>query len=139
MSSFRAIYWRIGSLSGATLLKKTNPRPFSGHCLPVVPYLGVGLTHPCWYFVWLDLVQVFCMLSQPLWIHLFLFPVMSGKQCFAVVLFYLWLFKSLYSFYDDLWALGGSVSDIDVPFMAQHTTVSEWTLGISFFKTKKNI
>lgn len=34
----------------------------------------------CWDFVWLEFVEVLCMLSQSLWVHMCTYPAVSGKQ-----------------------------------------------------------
>lgn len=64
-------------------------------------------TSPCCKFDWLTLLQVLCMLSQPLWDHMCTCPTLFKRRCFFVVTYCLWLLKSFCSlFHNDLWAWG---------------------------------
>lgn len=61
----------------------------------------------CWDFVWLELIQALCMLSQSLGIHVF-WPVVSGRCCFLEDIHNLWLLLSFhFLFHIDPWSLRG--------------------------------
>lgn len=56
----RLICWKMASLLGTASLKKTDSPSSSSHQSPIASQIGVGLhkplLHPCWNFVWIDLV-----------------------------------------------------------------------------------
>lgn len=98
----RAMDCRMGSLSGATLLKKTNPTSLSSRSVPVVPYLGVGLheslSHPFWefFFFFGSILHNWSVTgsehaSMPL-------PCHVQKHCFEAVFFHFWLLQSSHFF-----------------------------------------
>lgn len=64
--------------------RKPRLPPHNSHELPTAPWLGMGLCEPLpavgWDPGWLDLVQVFCIQSQQLWV-----PVSNNTHdsCFS--------------------------------------------------------
>lgn len=81
------------NLSGATLLEKINFLSPS-YQLPIAPILSklgfhVQIHFSCWYLIWLGLVWVLCMLSNPFWVNVSrcvwktLFPC-SHTPCLAL-------------------------------------------------------
>lgn len=62
------IYW-----TGALSLKKNDYSSPNSHQLPIAAQIDLGLHDhpaPCWILSSLIFTQVFCMLSQPLWVHI---------------------------------------------------------------------
>lgn len=98
--------WSVLDRSSDTNL----PSP-SRHQLRRASWLGV---QPCvlfpsqlWVLIWLGPVQLLCILSQPLRVHVCLGPVMSERHCFLRVIRHLWLLESVHSlFYAAPWAAG---------------------------------
>lgn len=87
----------MGSLSGATSLKKNDSSFPSIHQLTVTSQIEVGFLtapHPCWDLGWLVLMQISCMWSQSLEINICNEPAMSGKfsWCSCVLLLALVIF-----------------------------------------------
>lgn len=80
---YLSIYRSIDSLSGLASLKKTDSHFPSSHHLPMVPQQSLGhyepLSHPHWYFDWLDLLQTSCLKFWPFWVHVSNCIVTSGK------------------------------------------------------------
>jgi hypothetical protein len=137
----RAMDCRMGSLSGATLLKKTNPTSLSSRSVPVVPYLGVGLheslSHPFWeffFFFWFYLAQLICHRLRAC-VHASSLPCPETLFWSSLLPFLTFAIFALLC--DDPRALGGRVSGRDVHVMVQYSIVREWTLSISLF-THKN-
>lgn len=113
---------------GYPLKKLDSPSPGS-YPFPLAPQLRVGLhasfPSPCWDFIWLELVQVLCVLSQLLWVHMCnCLPWYIRKTLFhcghplslALTVFLLTLAQLPLS-------LGRRGWDTDVPFRVKHSEV----------------
>lgn len=108
------------NLLGTTPLEKIFAFP-SSYQLPIAPYVGLRFyDHPpssCLDFVWLELVQVLGMLLQPSWIHMCIYPDVSGKH--FMVIYHFWLLHSLHPIFFHPWASEGGC-DEDVLFRTYH-------------------
>lgn len=100
-------------LPGVISLKKTEfpSHSPSSYQMTITPWLGMGLCAcfplRCLAFVWIDLTEALCMLSQLLWIYACISPVASRKYCFLVLIQSLWLLQSSELFFhNDAWILG---------------------------------
>lgn len=106
--------------------KWTLPPQVDIKCQQVLSYrwdfLGSSPSH-AGSFASLILRRSFCM--QSLWFLLCNRAIVSGKHCFATVLYNLWLSQSFHHlFWDDHWALGRIVHNTDVQLRIGNPTVS---------------
>lgn len=116
--------WSVMDLLKAPPLKKKDSISPSNYQLTAAPHLGVGFSAtsllPCWIFVRLGLAHVLCLLSHCLWVHMCMFPALSGKHCFLVTN-HIWLLKI---FFPSIlkWTVWNGMRngrwDIDAPFRA---------------------
>lgn len=109
-------------LAGATLLDKfISPFPSSYH-LPIAPHQGerilVSLSW-CWHVVWLELVQVWYMLSQCLWVHMYSHSAVSISYCFPGIIYPSDSYKSRWFF-----SVGKMGCNTDILFRAEHSAAS---------------
>lgn len=92
-----------------TLLEKTK-FSFASRCQSWIDsWLGMWAClcfPPSMVELWLEPVQVLCMLPTSLWVLMCVIPVMSGEYCFPDVFHHLWLLQSFHDlFLITLWAL----------------------------------
>lgn len=82
------------------------------------------LLHPCWQFSWLGLVKFLCMIpcpSESMCATMLSWP----KWYLDVDIYFIWLLHSVIPLYhDDLWVSGDRRNNTDIPFRAEHDTVS---------------
>lgn len=72
---WRAIYWSVGGLSGATVLKKSDSPPSVSSISSGRDRSFCPLPCPCWGVIWLGFVCV---------VHVCNCPVVARKHCFSV-------------------------------------------------------
>lgn len=59
----------------------------------------------CWCLAWLELGQVLCMSSHPLWVYIYTCRIVGKRWFFYLSLWHLYYYSSL--FHSDSWACGG--------------------------------
>lgn len=73
--------WSVADTQRVTLLKKTDFPCLRSNQLLIAPQVWEGLhalfLSLCYNFAWLEVAQALSMLSQSLWVHMFIWPVVS--------------------------------------------------------------
>lgn len=74
----RAALWSMIDIFSVTPVMKTDfpsPGSYQLHIFPKLGWTFVSTSSsPCWHFIWLEHVQVLCVLLQSLWVHIYNFP-----------------------------------------------------------------
>lgn len=92
------LLWNLVDIPSAIPVEKTDLLSPSSYQLQMTPWLGMGLCPPFAFlvlgFVWIELVQVLCVLSWCLWAHVWISTVESVRCCFLGVIHNLGLLES---------------------------------------------
>lgn len=87
-----------------TVLEKIDSPSSRIYLLVIFAQLRLGLHaqffSSCWDLAWFGLIQVLCLLSWRVWVHMKGCPAVSWRNWFLVAIQHLWYFNSLCSLFN---------------------------------------